>query len=254
MWGQSLWAGVVHTPGESRLGGMGRVQAPPAAQAHLMPSEGVSILPVGYLSRHAFLLIPEAEVRAGRSSSHTARPSSVNSKQGWLDGHCHFRASHKIWLMRGTPHPPSHGRSQSTTPLPGRPSAGSRRVCPQRGQPNQELRGSREGLLPRHHPGHTPGPSLRLPWGSAHPAPTQSPRTSASEAAGGPGAQHGRAQSSAARLQPGSTSKTCPYSGGCYTCRIPSPRHRCPTPSASTSTSTCTCPCSGFGRRTRVRA
>ena len=41
-------AGCVHTPGESRLGGMGRVQAAPAAQADLTlsggsPSSGVGI-------------------------------------------------------------------------------------------------------------------------------------------------------------------------------------------------------------------
>ena len=40
MWVRSLWASCVHTPGESRLGRMGRVQAGPAAQADLTPSGG----------------------------------------------------------------------------------------------------------------------------------------------------------------------------------------------------------------------
>ena len=40
MWVPSLWAGCVHTPGESGQGGMGRVQAAPPAQADLTPSAG----------------------------------------------------------------------------------------------------------------------------------------------------------------------------------------------------------------------
>ena len=40
MWVRSLWAGCGHTLGESRLGGMGRVQAALAAQADLTPSGG----------------------------------------------------------------------------------------------------------------------------------------------------------------------------------------------------------------------
>ena len=38
MWLRRLWAWYVHTPGESRLGGMGRVQEAPAAQEDSMLS------------------------------------------------------------------------------------------------------------------------------------------------------------------------------------------------------------------------
>ena len=136
MWGQSLWAGVVHTPGESRLGGLRRVQAPPAAQADLTPSGG-GLHPPSWVTEQTHI----SSYSRSRSSSRQKQQPYCQSQLGKLqaglaDGHCHFRASHKIWLMRGTPHPPSHGRSLSTTPLPGRPSARSRRVCPQRGQPN----------------------------------------------------------------------------------------------------------------------
>ena len=55
MWVRCLWAGCVHTPGESRLGGMGKIQAAPAAQDDSMPSEGFFV-PSGYLSTHMFLL------------------------------------------------------------------------------------------------------------------------------------------------------------------------------------------------------
>ena len=41
MWVTSLWAGCVHTPGESGHGGMGRVQPAPAAQADLTPSRSL---------------------------------------------------------------------------------------------------------------------------------------------------------------------------------------------------------------------
>ena len=40
IWVRRLWAGCVHTPGESRLGRMGRVQAAPSAHADLTPSGG----------------------------------------------------------------------------------------------------------------------------------------------------------------------------------------------------------------------
>ena len=38
MWLTSLWAGCVHTPGETRLGVMGKVQAAPAAQEDSTPA------------------------------------------------------------------------------------------------------------------------------------------------------------------------------------------------------------------------
>ena len=45
MWVRCLWAGCVHTPGESRLGKMGKIQAAPAAQDDPMPSGGVLLCP-----------------------------------------------------------------------------------------------------------------------------------------------------------------------------------------------------------------
>ena len=99
-----------HNPGASRLGGMGRVQAAPAAQADLTPSGGVSNLPGGCLSRHASLLILGAEVGVGRSSSHTGQAQLSKLQAGLADGHCHCRASHWIWPMRGHPvHLPEGG-------------------------------------------------------------------------------------------------------------------------------------------------
>ena len=56
MWVRCLWAGCVHTPGESRLGGMGKIQAALAAQDDPVPSEGFSFVPSGYLSTQMFLL------------------------------------------------------------------------------------------------------------------------------------------------------------------------------------------------------
>ena len=61
-------AGCVHTPGESRLGGMGRVQAAPAAQEDPHSLRGVSFVQGRYLSRHV-----SADSR-----------NSVDSRQGGL--------------------------------------------------------------------------------------------------------------------------------------------------------------------------
>ncbi|CAN0156069.1 unnamed protein product [Rangifer tarandus platyrhynchus] len=66
-----------------------------------------------------------------------------------------------------------------------------------------------EGLLPRHHLGHTSGSSRSLPQDSAHPAPTQSPENCCL----GPGAQHGRAQRASHKiwLMRGDTPSTLPW-------------------------------------------
>ena len=75
MWVTSLWAGCVHTPGESGHGGMGesRQRRLPRLTSH---PHGVSTHPGavgGCQSSHASPLILEAEVRVGRSSSHTGQ-------------------------------------------------------------------------------------------------------------------------------------------------------------------------------------
>ena len=64
----------------------------------------VSFLLGRYLSRHMSLL--GAEVRAGRSSSHTGQAQLGKLQAGLADGHYHCRASHWMWPMRGTPRPP----------------------------------------------------------------------------------------------------------------------------------------------------
>ena len=105
-------AGCVHTPGESRLGGMGRVQAAPAAQEdpHVLGGwgggtraweGGVSLVQGGYPSRRMFL--PAAEVQAGRGSRHTGQAQLSQLQAGLADGQCHFRAGQWMWPMRGTP-------------------------------------------------------------------------------------------------------------------------------------------------------
>ena len=47
MWLRGLWVGCVHTPGESRLDGMGRVQAAPADQVDSTPSGASPFSQVG---------------------------------------------------------------------------------------------------------------------------------------------------------------------------------------------------------------
>ena len=81
MWVPSLWAGCVHTPGESGLGGIRRVQAVRAAHADLL--SGVSTLPGGRgkcQSKRASPLILAVEVRVGRSSSHTGQAQLLASR------------------------------------------------------------------------------------------------------------------------------------------------------------------------------
>ena len=81
MWVTSLWAGCVHTPGESGLGGIRRVRAVRAAHADLL--SGVSTLPRGRgkcQSKRASPLILAVEVRVGRSSSHTGQAQLLASR------------------------------------------------------------------------------------------------------------------------------------------------------------------------------
>ena len=78
----------------------------------------------GYLSRHMFLLA--AEFQAGRSSHHTGQAQLSKLQAGLADNQCHFRASQSMWPMRGAPCSPPRGKHRITTPLPVRPSAGSR--------------------------------------------------------------------------------------------------------------------------------
>ena len=91
-------------------------------RAHAL--RGVSFIKGGYLGRHMFLL--GAEVRAGRSSRHTVQAQLSKLQARLADGHCHLRASHWTWPMRGSPRSPPRGRGRTTIPLPVRPSAGSR--------------------------------------------------------------------------------------------------------------------------------
>ena len=117
MWVPSLWAGCVHTPGESGQVGMVKVQAVPAAQADLTPSAGFH--PPrgrggGCQSRHASPLILGAEGEVGRSSSQIGQAQLTI---GLTDGHWHCRASHLIWPMRETPQPPPRGRGRTTISL-----------------------------------------------------------------------------------------------------------------------------------------
>ena len=144
MWVRSLWAGwlAVSTPqgragwarwGESRQhrlprktpraqgsgGGRGRGRGRGAWEG------GVSSVQGGYPSRHMFL--PAAEFQVGRGSRRTGQAQLSKVQAGLADGQCHFRACQWMWPMRGAPRSPPRGRGRTTTtPLPVRPSAGSR--------------------------------------------------------------------------------------------------------------------------------
>ena len=86
-------AGCVHTPGESRLGGMGRVQAAPAAQEDPqvlggwggdagLGREGSPWSRVGTRADACFCR--QQKFKRAEAAAILVRPSSVNSKQGWL--------------------------------------------------------------------------------------------------------------------------------------------------------------------------
>ena len=86
-------AGCVHTPGESRLGGMGRVQAAPAAQEdpHVLGGWGWGYAGLGGRGLLGPGWVPEQtrfcrqqNFKWAEAAAVLVRPSSVNSKQGWL--------------------------------------------------------------------------------------------------------------------------------------------------------------------------
>ena len=112
-----------HARGE-QAGSMQRVQATQAAQEYPTLSGASPLYMVGTC---AFTFLLAAKFRAGRSSRHTDQAQLQKLQAGLADGQCHFRACQWMWPMRGAPRSPPRGRGRTTTtPLPVRPSAGSR--------------------------------------------------------------------------------------------------------------------------------
>ena len=117
---------VVSTP-QGRAGWVGWGESRQGWLPRLTSRLQVGLLHPGWVSEQTFVsACCGTEVRVGRSSRDTGQAQLEKLQAGLVDGNCHFRVSHWMWLMRGTLHAPPHGRGWTTTLLPVRPSAGSR--------------------------------------------------------------------------------------------------------------------------------
>lgn len=117
---------VVSTP-QGRVGWVGWEESRQGRLPRLTSRPQVGLLRPGWVSEQTFVsACCGTEVRVGRSSRDTGQAQLEKLQAGLVDGNCHFRVSHWMWLMRGTPHAPPHRRGWTTTLLPVRPSAGSR--------------------------------------------------------------------------------------------------------------------------------
>ncbi|XP_043746147.1 proline-rich proteoglycan 2-like isoform X2 [Cervus elaphus] len=144
---------------------------------------------------------PQGAVSACHGAQHTRlrprAPRTSASEAAGGPGAQHGRtqrASHWIWLMRGTPHPPSHGGVTAPPPCPGGPVQGPGECAHGGVSPTGNEEEAGKACCPDSTQ-DTPQGAVSACHGAQHTRlRPRAPRTSASEAARGPGAQHGRTQ------------------------------------------------------------
>ncbi|XP_043294984.1 proline-rich protein 2-like isoform X1 [Cervus canadensis] len=166
-----------------------------------MPTEGSAQLGMrrnweGLLPRHHPGHTSGSSLSLPRGSAHpapTQSPENCCLGPGAQHGRAH-RASHRIWLMRGTPHPPSHGGVRAPPPCPGGPVQGPGECAHGGVSPTGNEEEAGKACCPESTQDTPQGPVSACHGAQHTRLRPRAPRTAASEAAGGPGAQRGRAQ------------------------------------------------------------